>query len=406
MSKKSVRIIALVISAILVIGILSACSSSDGGSYAVSKEEYSSYDGYYDGGEGIYPDDAYDNGSSSSGSSGGSSSGSYNRTAEDVTNSNRKIIENYSYTVETKTYPTFVSELEAQIKSLGGYVESLDSHNTASSGYIYSTYTVKIPTEKKDEFKAFIEENTNVLYNSVDTEDVTLKYIDVESRLKSLRLEQESLETLIKNAESVSDIIEVQERLSEVIYEIESYESQLRSLQADVDYTSFYLSVREVEHETVPVEDTVWQRIGSNLEKNFAAVGEFFEELFIGFISLLPLWIILGVLGLIALLIVKLSLKAARKRRAKREQDMKEHPEKYAPKAPRYPQYPPAGRPYPPQPYGQKPVPQQPVPQTPVQKPIAQQPAQKPAPQVPAAPVQKPEVSKAEDAKPTEDNKE
>ena len=380
MKKKALKILAFVIGVLMIVGMLAACSgSSDSASYdsGNSSEKYlGDSDAYY------YED--YGNaasGSSSSGSSGGSSgSSSGSRTAENLTDSNRKIIESYTYSLETKTYNSFVAELETQIKSLGGYIESLDSHNSSSSGYISCSYSIKIPTEKKEELKSFIEENANVLSSSIDTQDVTLSYIDVESRLKSLRLEQESLETLLENAQSVSDIITVQERLSEVIYEIESYESQLRSMDNDIDYTSFYLSVREVEHESVKVEDTVWQRIGANLSKNFAAVGEFFEDLFVGFVSLLPLWIILGVMGLIALLIVKLSIKGARKRRAKREQDMKEHPEKYQKKSPAYPQTQPVSRPYPQQPV-QRPV------QPPVQNPSAQ-PAQQPVQQTPPPPAE------------------
>ena len=265
MSKKSVRILAFVFSVLLVIGMLCACSSSDGGSYNTERS-YDSYE-YSDEGYAAYDEDS--GGASSSGSTGAD-------TAQDITNTNRKIIEKYTYSLETKTYDTFISDLEAQINTLGGYIASLDSSQTSSSSYIHSSYTVKIPSEKKDEFRTFISENANIISSSIDTEDVTLQYIDVDARLNSLRLEQESLETLLKNANSVSDIIDLQERLSEVIYEIEYYESQKRALSAEVDYTTFYLTVKEVEHETVKEEESVWQRIGSNLEVNFAGFGEFF----------------------------------------------------------------------------------------------------------------------------------
>lgn len=353
MSKKSVRILSLALGVLLVVALLCACSSSkqaESGARAYDSYEYS------------------DEGYAEIGDEEGGSSGSITDTPQDITDSSRKLIERYTYHLETKAYDTFISGLEAQIKSLGGYVESLDSHNTSSSSYVYSNYVIKIPTEKKDEFRTFIGDNANVTSSSIDTEDVTLKYIDVEARLSSLRLEQESLETLLNKSESVEDIIEVQKRLSEVIYEIERYESQKRALSAEVDYTTFDLSICEVERETVSEEESVWQRIGTNLETNFAGLGNFFKELFVGIVSLLPLWIVLGVLGVIAFVIVKLSLKASKKRKEKLEQDKKEHPEKYVPKTPPYPQYSSAVRPYPQQPYAPKPSAPAGTAQTPVTK--------------------------------------
>ena len=61
-------------------------------------------------------------------------------------------------------------------------------------------------------------------------DDVTLRYVDVDSHKKALETEQERLLALLEKAENVEDIITIENRLSDVRYELENYESQIRLL--------------------------------------------------------------------------------------------------------------------------------------------------------------------------------
>lgn len=305
MKKTALRLFAILLGALTLGAALAGCgnASSNYSSDVYTGMADEAYYGDYDAAE-------YDYGSSSSASA---SSG-----AADLSNTNRKIIENYYYSVETTQFDDFVAAMEAAVKELGGYVESKDTYRSSTSSYASTSYNVKIPSEKNDVFAAFIDENANVLSNSVDTTDVTLSYIDTESRIKALRLEQESLEKLLEKAETVSDIIEVQERLSDVIYEIESYESQLRSMDNDIDFTSFSVSVREVSLETATAESSLWDKIGNSLSNTLEGMGEFFEELFIVLIGTAPVFIALGLAGLLVFFIVRASVRHKRKKRAKK----------------------------------------------------------------------------------------
>ena len=231
-----------------------------------------------------------------------------------LTDTFRKIIESLSYTVEVKSNNDFTSSLSDEIKELGGYISSSKSYGT-NSDYNNDSYEIKIPTDKKDKFSAFIEENTNVTYKSIDTKDVTLDYVDVESRISALKTEKESLETLLESAKSVSDIVDIQDRLSEVIYEIESYQSQLRAYDNDIDYTSFTLNVNTVKEESPTGELSFWGKTGENLKHNFRLVGNFFANLSIFIISSLPFVLVIAVIAIIILVIVKLCIKKAKKKK-------------------------------------------------------------------------------------------
>ena len=69
---------------------------------------------------------------------------------------------------------------------------------------------------------------------------MTLQYVDLESHKKALTTEQDRLIELMEQAETVEDIITIEGRLSEVRYQLESMESQLRTYDNKIDYSTVY----------------------------------------------------------------------------------------------------------------------------------------------------------------------
>ena len=140
-----------------------------------------------------------------------------------------------------------------------------------------------------------IEGEGNVTYRNIYTDDVTLSYVDTESHLKALRTEQETLLGLLEKAETVENIIAIQSRLSEVRYEIESYESRLRTYDDQIDYSTVYLNVSEVERETQVKEETPGEEISRRLSQNWEDLKEDVKRFGINFVSDLPyilVWVV------------------------------------------------------------------------------------------------------------------
>ncbi len=241
------------------------------------------------------------------------------------TDSARKVIEYITLDVETKNFDELMSGIEKRISELGGYVESSDvsGNGFENENNRYATYKIRIPVDKTDNFSGYVSENSNVTRKKINTEDVTLEYVDVESRLKALETEKQSLEQLLSSSAKLSDIITVRDRLTEVIAEIESYKSRLRTLDNLVDYTTITLNVSEVEHTTVVKKQTVWQEIGNNLKTGFRNVGKFLKGFFVFAVSAVPYVLVLGVIGVIVLVIIKLSLNSKRKRNQKKDENTK-----------------------------------------------------------------------------------
>ena len=149
-------------------------------------------------------------------------------------------------------------------------------------------------------------------------EDVTLQYVDLESHKKALVTEQERLLALMEKAETVEDIIAIEGRLSEVRYQLESMESQLRTYDNRIDYSTVELSITEVRKYSPPQEATVWQRIESGFMKSLDDIGFSIRDMAIGFVIDIP-YIVLFLIGIaVAAAVLRILWKVWKKRRAKR----------------------------------------------------------------------------------------
>lgn len=299
-NKLTLKLVAVLLLTLLVSGVLSACGSES------SKADF------VDNG---YAEEYITEDSLASGSASGSSAG--DAQAESIKDT-RKIIETIYYSVQTKNFDEFLTSLESKAVAVGGYIEQSDvsgnSYDDISSRY--ATYTFRIPSDKVDEFTETVSDNATVTNRTVNTEDVTLQYVDIESRVKALKTEKASLEELLSKATSTTDIIEIREMLTDVIYEIESYESQLRTFDNKVDYTTITVDVDEVEHPVVVHEQSTWERIGTNITDNCRKIWDGFVELFVAVASALPFLLLYAVIVTIIVLIVKLIAKRSKKKRA------------------------------------------------------------------------------------------
>lgn len=225
--------------------------------------------------------------------------------------SERKIIHRISMTMETREFDTLIGKLESAIAANGAYAENADQ--TASATRRRATYVVRVPVAKLDSFLEAISGIGTVTHSSRSSEDVTLTYVDIESRIKSLRTEETALLTMMDNAKSLSDLIQIRSRLTEVLYQLDSYESQLRKYDDLIDYSTVTLYVHEVERVT-EVNESVWSRIGTKFMDNLYGIRDFFLSLFIWFVGSLPVLLLLGAVAAVVIVLVVRQNRKVRRR--------------------------------------------------------------------------------------------
>ncbi|MBQ8592400.1 MAG: DUF4349 domain-containing protein [Lachnospiraceae bacterium] len=243
-------------------------------------------------------------------------------TEEAQQNTGRKLIKTVSMDVETEEYDSLFAKIEQRITELGGYIENLNEYQDRygyEENLREASITARIPKEKLDEFVTEVTESSNVINRNERVEDVTLSYVDLESHKKVLITERDRLMELLENAETMEDIIAIEGRLSEVRYQIESMESQLRTYDNKIDYSTVYVNIREVERLTPQIEETAWEKIKTGFGESTYNVLRGIKNTTIQLIISIPYLIVWAIVIVILIIIVKVIIKMQEKKKAKKQ---------------------------------------------------------------------------------------
>ncbi len=249
------------------------------------------------------------------------------------TQSTRKLITNVNISAETEALDSLVSTIEKKADALGGYLENCSVYDAGGS---YSSesmakqadITARIPASRLNEFLTVLEGNANITSRSRNVEDITLNYVDTKAHKEALEAEKESLLKLMDAAKDLDDILTIEARLTDVRYQLESIESKLRTYDNQVDYSTVYMTLREVRAYTAPHTATVSERIISGLSDSLVSVANGLTDFFVFFVTHLPQLIVFIIVVLIIVLIVRLIVKASAKSGEKRRKKAQEHLER------------------------------------------------------------------------------
>lgn len=139
-------------------------------------------------------------------------------------------------------------------------------------------------------------------------QDVTSDYVDTNARLENLRTERDRILTLMKQAQSMSDIITIEGRLTDVEGQIESIQAHLNQLKDQVTYYNITITLQPIDAATPPPPTPGWS-VGQVFHDAFAASIAFAQNL-----ATLLIWIVAFSLYLIPLLLIALCVKIVRQR--------------------------------------------------------------------------------------------
>ena len=221
---------------------------------------------------------------------------------------NRKWIITVDMNAETDDLDTMLANLDGKILSLNGYVEDQSIYNGsayANRRYRNANLTIRVPADQVEQFTEEISGIANVVRNQTSKEDVTLRYVDTESRLNALKTEEARLLELLAQAETMSDLLEIEGRLTEVRYQLESAASQLRTYDNQIDYATIYLYIEEVQEYTPVAEKTVWQRITEGFADSLEDLGESLVDIAVWLIVSSPFLVVYGGIAVAIFLLVR-----------------------------------------------------------------------------------------------------
>ena len=160
---------------------------------------------------------------------------------------------------------------------------------------------VRIPSEKLTTTLDEIKKLGKVESVAIDANDVTAQSRDLESRITALRASVDRLIGLLAGATTTKDLIDIETALSTRQAELESLESQRRSLVDQVDLSTISIAFGSVT--SAPVEQP--SDFLSGITAGWQTLVAFVGGVLVAFGFLLPWLIVLAVIGTVVLLIAR-----------------------------------------------------------------------------------------------------
>lgn len=190
----------------------------------------------------------------------------YSRVASNVApdvasqSTDNKVIKTGSLSLHVGDVRETVTELKTVVADMAGYVDN--SNINLYDGAYSGTVTLRVPDESFDAALSALKGlSIYVISEYTNSEDVTLYYTDLESRLRNYKAEEEQYLALLNRAESVDSIIAITQALTNIRYQIENLESQIKGYDNQINYSSITVNLEEDASPSGVVE--TWSPISS-----------------------------------------------------------------------------------------------------------------------------------------------
>lgn len=223
-----------------------------------------------------------------------------------------KIIRSAVISIEIKkdSFQDKMLEITRIAEENDGFVSNTDSYSNPEGNISSGRIVLRIPSHKFNPVIEKIKEVGDVKSISISGQDVTQEYVDLESRLKNYKAQEEVLLGLMAKSTNVSDSIEVQKELSYVQGEIEVIKGRIYYLDNLISLSTIDISLSEPQI-AAPIEGGGFinaVRRGAEGAVKVANGIAFF------FIAVSPLLVLAAIIGLI----VWGAIRGRNKRRARR----------------------------------------------------------------------------------------
>jgi hypothetical protein len=201
-----------------------------------------------------------------------------------------------------------IEKLDTGAEKITELMEKYNSYSVSTRIYENSReYTLKIPAEK---YKSFLEELMaigKVMDYSEKTEDVTIKYYDLESRLNTKRELMKTYQNYLEKAKNIEEILSVEAKIAELQMEIDATGNEFRVLSNLVDYSTIQLELLG----PITVSNYGKKTIGEQIKSLLAGLGDYASIVLIIFLGIivyglptiimliLLYWVLFGKIGLL-----------------------------------------------------------------------------------------------------------
>lgn len=246
----------------------------------------------------------------------GETKSKYTSTLNDVM-SQRKMIMDGDVSLETQHFDDTIDELDQLVNDFGGFTEVRNVRGKSKNSYSLRTanFIIRVPAETFDLVLKNMGTIGTVLESNAKGTDITDSYYDTESRIKTLKVQEETLLDILSKSTKLEDVITLESRIAEVRYEIERHENTIRNYDRLVSFSRITIFIQEVDDktETKPTPKTLGDRVSGSFKGSLEDLKEGFEDFLVW---LAGSWI--SIIFILLVIVVLAAIYKSRKKRARK----------------------------------------------------------------------------------------
>lgn len=224
------------------------------------------------------------------------------RSASQPAPTDRIVIKNANLSIVVDKPFDALDNIISMASEMGGYVVNSRTYKTTSEDGVEvpeAEITIRVPSEKLDEAlnrvrKLVKDTNKDIRSENITGQDITLEYIDLQTRLSTYEQTEKQLLRLQETATKTEDVLNILTRLNDIRQQIESIKGQIKYYDESSKLSALY--VRLIAAEGInPITIGGWQPLGVARDalQALIAIGQFLvNALIVIVIVVLPIFLV------------------------------------------------------------------------------------------------------------------
>ncbi|MFZ5945408.1 MAG: DUF4349 domain-containing protein [Bacillota bacterium] len=221
----------------------------------------------------------------------------------------RKIIKTGHLNLEVDSYKQTTGYINSMVTEMRGYIVNENTHiYDYERKLLAGNISLRIPNERFEEALNRLEQIGAANNRTIDSQDVTEEYVDVESRLKAMRLKEERLLAILDKSGTLGDVLAVENELARTRGDLEALEGRLRYLNNRTELSTINVTIRETLTPVKQIKTTGLQGILIRTQEAFIRsinsiiiafgnlivnTGAYIPFILLGALTLVILWLVL-----------------------------------------------------------------------------------------------------------------
>lgn len=199
------------------------------------------------------------------------------KTAAEV---DQKVIKTGNLEMHVRSVDQTMERITALVLENGGFVQHA-SANQYSDQVRYGSISVRVPAKEFEQTYTSIKATAELVTNeSIDGQDVTEQFTDLEARLRNAVSQEQTYLALLNQAKNIEDILAIQRELGSIRAQIESLQGRLQYIENQTSLSTIHVSLTQETGISLPTQTfRPWQTVKDSTQALIFLVQHTLEQL-------------------------------------------------------------------------------------------------------------------------------